>query len=364
MKCLQRLSQSVVDSWYTPAGKGFSWTRILTPLSVLFSLLAARRKQKYLDKDRWEPLVPVIVVGNIAIGGTGKTPVVAALVEELQARGFKPGIVSRGFGAKNTLYPQVVTARSNAADIGDEPVMLATQLGVPIVVDPNRVKAAQHLCDHFSCDLIIADDGLQHYNLKRHIEVLVMDGQRMLGNRLCLPAGPLREPPERMNTVDLVLVNGDPVSPLDNVSIFCKSFYLLSDSLRPVNAENETIAPVTGKVHAVAGIGNPERFFKSLETLGFEVIPHAFADHHAFTADDIEFGDSLPVLMTAKDAVKCQHFADQRQWYLPVTAQLPEGFMETIVSLLEARVETKEQGDCLTEDSSQAPGSRNKRYDG
>lgn len=347
MKLSERLSQSVVDSWYTPKGKGkgwgCAWTRSLLPLSWIFARLAERRKQKYLAKNRWQPSVPVLVVGNIAVGGTGKTPVVAALVEGLRERGWQPGIISRGFGVKNASYPLVVTAESSASDMGDEPVMLARQLQVPLVVDPDRVQAAQYLCEHFSCDIIIADDGLQHYNLFRHIELLVMDGERLLGNELCLPAGPLREPPQRMNSVDRILVNGDPREPV-NSKVPCGSFYLTAADLEPVAMDAAGLVPKAGKVHAVAGIGNPGRFFKALEGLGFEVIPHAFADHHAFSREDINFDDVLPVLMTAKDAVKCQPFADSRHWYLPVTASLPEGTLDHIIALVHERFETNEPG--------------------
>ena len=341
MKCSERLGQSVVDSWYTPKGQGFAWTRSFLPLSWLFSYLAKRSKQKYLAKKRWQPPVPVLVVGNISVGGTGKTPVVAALVEGLRQRGWQPGVISRGFGTKNADYPLVVTTDSKASEMGDEPVMLVRQLQVPLAVDPDRVQAAQYLCKHFPCDIIIADDGLQHYNLQRHIELLVMDGERLLGNELCLPAGPLREAPERMNSVDQILVNGEPRQPV-NSKVPCGSFYLTPASLKPVGKAADGLAPKAGKVHAVAGIGNPGRFFKTLDDLGFDVIPHAFADHHAFTREDIDFDDSLPVLMTAKDAVKCQPFADPRHWYLPVTADLPEGTLDHIVTLIQERFETIE----------------------
>ena len=309
----------------------------------MFSRLADRRKQKYLAKDRWQPPVPVLVVGNISVGGTGKTPVVAALVEGLRERGWQPGIISRGFGVKNAAYPLVVTAESSASEMGDEPVMLARQLNVPLVVDPDRVQAAQYLCEHFPCDILIADDGLQHYNLQRHIELLVMDGERMLGNRLCLPAGPLREVPERLHTVDQILINGEARQPVDT-QVPCGSFCLIPAALQPVGKAVDGLAPKAGKVHAVAGIGNPGRFFKTLEEQGFEVISHPFADHHAFTREDIDFNDSLPVLMTAKDAVKCRAFADTRHWYLPVTADLPGGTLDYIAGLIRQRFATIESG--------------------
>ena len=335
MSVLQSLSHAVTNSWYQ---KSASWTRLLLPLSWLFSYFARRRKASYLNKERWQSPVPVLVVGNIAIGGTGKTPVVGALVKALQELNYKPGIVSRGFGVKGAQYPVSVTADSHPCQVGDEPVMLVSQLNVPLVVDPDRVQAAQYLQEHFECDLIIADDGLQHYNLQRDIEVLVIDGKRMLGNELCLPAGPLREPPDRIGTVDIVLINGDAQKTLPQpFQSAGQSFYLQPGQLIPVNPQRSGLALERGKVHAVAGIGNPERFFITLSELGYEVIPHPFPDHHEFIAGDICFDDDLPVLMTAKDAVKCQPFADQQHWYLPVTTSLPDGVLDRIVTLIEAR---------------------------
>ena len=340
MSFMQSLSQSVTDSWYQ---KGLSWTRVLLPLSWLFNVLAARRKKRYLQKKRWQPPVPVMVVGNISIGGTGKTPVVGTLVKALQHRGYKPGIISRGFGSANASYPISVTPESDPSLVGDEPVMLSRQLQVPLVVDPDRVEAAKYLLDQYDCDLLIADDGLQHYNLQRDIEILVVDGERMLGNGLCLPAGPLREPPERMNSVDLVLINGDPKKgfPISVQSVKARSFYLQPDQLLPVSAQRSGLAPENTKVHAVAGIGNPNRFFTTLSELGYQVIPHAYPDHHAYEIADVEFNDSLPVLMTAKDAVKCQPFADQRHWYLPITTSLSEEVLDRIETLIKTRIEPK-----------------------
>ena len=292
--------------------------------------VAKRRRRHYLRLERWSPPVPIVVVGNITVGGTGKTPLVAALVEALAANGFRPGIVSRGFGASASASPLWVTADSDPAVAGDEPVMLVRQLKVPLVVATDRVKAAQYLCKHAQCDLIIADDGLQHYNLQRHLELLVLDGERMLGNGLCLPAGPLREPVERMKSVDMVLVNTT-----NHVSEGQYAFSLVPAALVSIGGFRQP-PPARGKVHAVAGIGNPQRFFNTLRRLGFEVIEHPFADHHPFTRKDICFDDRLPVIMTAKDAVKCGQFADQRHWFLPVTARLPTGLSEQLVTMLKA----------------------------
>ena len=337
------LSRLVIDSWYQ---QGVSWTRCLWPLHWLFRTLACRRKSRFLQKSRWISPVPVVVVGNITVGGTGKTPVTGALVRALQLKGYCPGIVSSGFGVKEGRFPASVTPDSIPSEVGDEPVMLARQVQVPLVVDPDRVQAAQYLLEHFDCDLIIADDGLQHYNLQRDVEILVLDGERMLGNELCLPAGPLREPPERMQSVDVLLVNGDvrPNRPVKGLAAELQNFYLKPDQLMPVGEASSAVAPVTGKVHGVAGIGNPQRFFNTLTALGYEVIPHPYPDHHAFTPEDIEFGDTLPVLMTAKDAVKCRTFAGQRHWYLPVTTDLPEGALAQVVHLIETFRNRRDDG--------------------
>lgn len=220
--------------------------------------------------------------------------------------------------------------------------MLARQLGVPLVVDADRVRAAQYLLERCDCNLIIADDGLQHYNLQRHIELLVLDGDRLLGNQLCLPAGPLREGPERMGQVDLILINTSSTTmpqlwegpEAGHPERFC--FSLEPAGLISVCGGGQPV-PDVGRVHAVAGIGNPERFFNTLRALGYDVIAHPFPDHHPFTPANINFDDDLPVLMTAKDAVKCAAFATDRHWYLPVVAQVPGACIERLVAMVGAR---------------------------
>ena len=335
MKWVQYLHQSVTNAWYR---KSTQWTLGLLPLSALFRYLAERRKKRYLQSSLWQPPVPIVVVGNISVGGTGKTPVVAALVRVFEEVGLKPGVISRGFGAKGAVRPVTVLPDSDPALVGDEPVMLSNQLNIPLVVDPNRVLAAQYLLSHHQCDVILADDGLQHYALQRDVEVVVIDGERMLGNGYCLPAGPLRESLARLHTVDAVLVNGGiqntwpkRVKPVDT-----HDFHLCPDRLQSVNPHSVGLEPQKGTVHAVAGIGNPERFFRSLTVLGYDVIPHPFPDHHGFVEDDILFDDSWPVIMTAKDAIKCRRFASEKHWYLPVTAQLPEPLVTSLVHRVHA----------------------------
>ena len=326
------ISNSVLNSWY---GNGW-WTRLLLPLAWLYTFVAQRHRKNSLSSVRWVPPVPILIVGNITIGGTGKTPVVSSLVERLVRAGYHPGIASRGFGSGNGVsLPAFVTADSDPSLVGDEPVMLAQQLQVPVMVDPQRVLAAKALIDKNGCDLIIADDGLQHYKLDRHIEVVVIDGQRMLGNGLSIPAGPLREMPKRLKEVDQELINGFPEKQIDSAY---DCFYLATDALKQVSGSACSNAPAAGTVvHGVAGIGNPERFFKTLQSLGFKVIPHAFPDHHAFVIADIQFYDKLPVIMTEKDAVKCRHFAQRYHWYLPIRAQVPEAVFKRILTLIETK---------------------------
>jgi tetraacyldisaccharide 4'-kinase len=275
----------------------------------------------------------VIVVGNITVGGTGKTPLVLYLLEQLQEQGFKPGVISRGYGGKSTVYPQLVTANSMAFAVGDEPLLLAKRSGCPVVVDPNRPRGARYLLENHDCNLIISDDGLQHYALARDIEMVVIDGKRRMGNGLCLPAGPLREPVSRLQSVDFVLVNGEAKT------------HELAMQLKPLQwvnvAEPARTLPLSAfqgkKVHAVAGIGNPQRFFETLQTLGCEASVQAFADHHRYVASDLAFADGLPVLMTEKDAVKCQAFAKQQHWYLQIAAELPSTFMLQLLAKLQSR---------------------------
>lgn len=312
--------------WY----KTNSFSYLLSPLAALFGLVADYRKQSLIKKQAKLP-VPIIVVGNINVGGTGKTPVVLALVDYFTRQGKKVGVVSRGYGSESKQSPYRVHAKSTSTDAGDEPLLIFNQTGCPVIVDADRVKACRVLIDEDSVDLIISDDGLQHYRMPRTIELAVVDGKRGLGNGRLLPAGPLREPPERLKTVDKVLINGHMQLPLPECST--ENFSLALESLSPLG---ETIGdPTLGKVHAVAGIGNPARFFESLSQLGFDCIEHPFADHYAFSNSDVLFDDTLPVIMTAKDAVKCCGFSQlDRHWVLPVNAQFEKGFWQWLDGIL------------------------------
>lgn len=329
---MSRLVDAVVAAWYRPS---VSWTALLWPLSLIVAQVAKRRRRKSSTLERWPSPVPIVVVGNITVGGTGKTPVVASLATALQEAGLRPGIISRGYGGSGET--QWVRADSDPKQVGDEPVMLARQTGVPLVVDRQRARAAQTLVASEKVDVILCDDGLQHFQLDRHIELVVVDGERWLGNGLCLPAGPLREPAVVLDSVNAILVNINQSDVADKIAQTQQRlngrtvvpFQLTPGALTPLIGNNR--ATPQGTVHAVAGIGNPQRFFTTLRSLGFEVIEHPFADHHPFSAADLAFDDELPVVMTAKDAVKCRHFASERHWFLPVSSTFPDGWLTQLI---------------------------------
>jgi len=290
--------------------------RLLAPLGGLTAAWARRRHAAYADGRRrgWRAPVPVLVVGNLFVGGSGKTPLVIWLAERARALGLRPGVVLRGYGGQARSWPQMVTGASDPEQVGDEAVLIARRTGVPVAAGPDRPAAVRALLAGHACGLVLSDDGLQHYALARDAEVVVVDAVRGLGNGRCVPAGPLREPPERLQAVDLVIGNGAavPGSP--------HAFTLAPGALTAVGEDSRP--PLAGdRVHAVAGIGHPERFFETLTGLGFRVIPHPLPDHHALRAGDLEFGDGLAVVMTEKDAVKCARLTRPGLWCLPVAAQ-------------------------------------------
>ncbi|MBV1915953.1 MAG: tetraacyldisaccharide 4'-kinase [Pseudomonadales bacterium] len=304
---------------------------LLYPLSLLFSYLANKRKKQYFSGKKyvWHAPVPVIVVGNISVGGSGKTPLAIALVEALTNAGYRPGIVSRGYGAQTKEFPRSIHIDDDPSDVGDEPLLLARRTGCPVVIDPDRVSATKYLLEHFECDLVISDDGLQHYGLGRDVEIAVVDGARGFGNQLCLPAGPLREPIERLDSVDFIVYNGEIGATKREHETKTFLMELIPDQLVSLNG----LEPVTindwhssTQVHAVAGIGNPQRFFTTLRGMGLEVIEHPFPDHHKFSSADFSDLTEETVLMTEKDAVKCEANLLQDGWFLRVSAQLDEQF--------------------------------------
>jgi tetraacyldisaccharide 4'-kinase len=329
---------TLAERWLRGAYQGSHWLTPLKPLGALYQWGMARREQAYLSgrKSSWQASVPVIVVGNITLGGTGKSPLVAWLASWLVTQGWSPGIVTRGYGGKAAHYPLFVTASTNVVESGDEPLMLAQQTGLPVVADPKRVRGVQALVEA-GCDIILSDDGLQHLALARDIELLVVDGARGLGNGRCLPAGPLRESPSRLQRVDAVIVNGDPQQSLPAVSATTMQlapmcWRRLEDGTRFPLAP----LPFTLPVHAVAGIGHPERFFRTLSRLGVEGDWHPLADHQHYKADALSFADTRPVIMTAKDAVKCYALAPPNSWVLDVEATLSPEFEHWLAARLSA----------------------------
>ena len=307
-------------------------TVLLLPFSWLYRLALACRKFMYATGilPARKLAAPVIVVGNLTVGGTGKTPLVIWLAHYLRSLAFKPGIVSRGYAGAPGKRVRRVNPDSDSALVGDEPVLLAQRTGCPVAVAPDRAIAAQELLRQTDCDILLSDDGLQHTAMSRDIEIAVIDGARRFGNHHCLPAGPLREPLGRINTVDLVVANGHAITDeflMDYISLPARSL----DGTQ----ERELTCFRQQTVHAVAAIGNPERFFSMLRQKGIDIEEHVFPDHYGFRLSDLEFGDSAAVLMTEKDAVKCRRFTLENTWYVPIDVSLPEAFKHKLRLLLE-----------------------------
>ena len=308
-----------MNHWYRRGA--LSW--LLWPASAAFGALAIVRRLLYrlrLLKSE-HPGIPVIVVGNISVGGTGKTPLVLWIAQFLGEKGWKPGIVSRGYGASQQA-PRAATIASKADEVGDEPVVLARRSGCPVWVGADRGAVERALrAAHPEVDVLILDDGLQHYRLRRDIEIAVVDA-RGLGNGFLLPAGPLREPRSRLRSVDAVVSHGAAQPGQASMQLDGEVLHRMSDA-----AERRPVASFAGqRVHAVAGIGDPARFFAHLARLGVRAQEHPFPDHHPFRPADLEFGDEAPVVMTEKDAVKLRHAARPNWWVLPVTARLNPAF--------------------------------------
>jgi len=312
------------ERWYGPPSR----RSLLEPLGWLYGALMRVRRRAY--RSGWLASVrvacPVIVIGNLTVGGTGKTPLTLWLAQALRVRGIEVGILSRGYGRRGTGV-RVVRADASWTEVGDEPLLLARRSACPTVVAADRVAGARRLIE-LGAQVILCDDGLQHLRLARDGEILVIDGARGFGNGRLLPAGPLREPAAAaLARVDLKVVNGAPAhtslagaGALLRMDLIPGAAYALvaGQGSRPLADFGAT------PVHAVAGIGNPARFFRELRDQELNLIEHAFPDHHALSAADLAFGDELPVLMTEKDAVKCQEFADARLWYVPVEARFSE----------------------------------------
>ncbi|WP_044406361.1 tetraacyldisaccharide 4'-kinase [Thiomicrospira microaerophila] len=321
---------------------------LLSPLAKLVCSVAAKRLAAF---KRNPPEAPglVVVVGNIVVGGAGKTPFIIWLGQRLQQKGWRFGVISRGYAGQSKTWPQTVSADTDPHLVGDEPVLLAQTLGCPVVVSPKRAEALAMIQARYDLDLVISDDGLQHYALARDIEIVLFDASRPnqgLGNGLCMPAGPLREPVERLAQVDFVVLNGENLLAkpdfkcqyLAQMQIKPLHFYRLTDvkDCRPINA----FAGQTG--YAVAGIGHPQRFYQTLDSLGIVPIPLDFADHHAYQLSDFaKLNRAMPLFMTSKDAVKCQTFAQPNWWVLAIAPECDADFEAALMSKIEQQLALK-----------------------
>lgn len=327
------LRRSIEQQWY---GRPH-WLLLLAPLTLVFAAVTALRR-RLLSRSAHRVAVPIVVVGNITVGGTGKTPVIIALVKALVAAGYSPGVIARGYGAE-LAESRILPVDAQPSEYGDEPVLVHRATGCSVAVGPRRDESAELLRSRCGCDVILSDDGLQHYSLQRDVEIAVIDGRRRLGNGWRLPVGPLREGKRRLREVDFVLINGcqsveqAPQHRSYNFNLQAMTWRnVLTDE--PVALES---LPLDGAV-AVAGIGNPQRFFDTLRQLGFTGRCEAFADHHAFSEGDFAKLAGAPVLMTEKDAVKCVPFAGTQWWALSVEAALPHNF---VAHLLESLINLK-----------------------
>jgi len=313
----------IEQSWYQKK----LWLWLLWPLSILTKFVAQQKRERFISQPKlsWKPDVPVIVVGNIVVGGTGKTPMVIWLTKLLEGRGYKPGIVSRGYGGNSSKKPIIVDDDTSVKLSGDEPIIIFKNTSRPVCISSNRIAAIRKLLRDTDTDIVISDDGLQHYKMDRDLEIVIFDGNRGIGNGLCLPAGPLREPLERIEAADFV------VSSSKIVDLETKHHKYLMN-YQPIEwariVDNKRFKadewPLSKNVHAVAGIGNPAKFYKTLSSLGLNPIHHSFPDHYQFLEEDLDFNDSLPIIMTEKDAVRCLDMDNKNLWYLSVEAKFED----------------------------------------
>jgi len=329
----------MMTDWFQKQWAGFTfWHIVLIPLSWFFGIVVCLRRCLYrrgwLKSTRLP--VPVVVVGNINIGGTGKTPLVIWLAEHMKLAGYRPGIISRGYGG-NARHVSEVFPDSDALVAGDEAVLIAARTHCPVFVSANRISAGQHLLNAYpQCNIIISDDGLQHYRMPRDVEIVVYDSVKGFGNGALLPAGPLRESQARLKTVDAVVRNGTEheknlrgIASIE-MQLVATGFYNLADN------QIKSAAPefFGRKIIAVAGIGNPQRFFDQLRDMGLQFESRAYADHYIFQVQDFAGVNADVILMTEKDAVKCKPFAAANFWVLPVTAQVDNGLMPIVLNKL------------------------------
>ena len=327
---VRRIAFRLLDElWY---GRG-AWGRRLALLSLPYAAAVRLRRAVYRRglRKSYRIGAPVVVVGNIAVGGAGKTPLVVWLVRRLRRHGYRPGVICSGYRGTARARPQYVREDSDPAAVGDEAVLLAKRCGRPVMAGRDRVAAARSLVRRFGCDVVVSDDGLQHYRLARDLEIAVLDGRRRHGTGRCLPAGPLREPVSRLRSVDFVVAKeGRAREGEYRMELTGRTLRRVADDAVSIDAAELSSSPV----HAVAGIGNPASFFGRLRDLGLGIVPRVFPDHHPFSAGDIEFPDGQPVIMTEKDAVKCRGFAGKRHWYLPVDAEVDPALEPDLIARL------------------------------
>lgn len=319
----------LVNYWYNKNPLLF----LLLPLSYLYQFFFLLHKLTYSlgFRKRFSSPKPVIVIGNITVGGTGKTPLTIALAKILSAHGYKPGIVSRGYKGKMKHYPGWVTNHSDPTLFGDEPVLIASQTNCPVVVAPKRADAIKTLLKNTDCDVILSDDGIQHHALKKDIQIVIVDGLRKFGNGWCLPAGPLREPIKKLSKVDFIVYNDNAPTHKYYLSQQPAEIYNLFDNQRKLTSSDY----LNRTIYAVAAIGHPERFFNSLRKMGFTIETRSFPDHHQFIPEDFGFiKDNDLVIMTEKDAIKCQKIARRNLWVLPLKVEVNRGFIEDFLTKL------------------------------
>ena len=344
------LQQWLEKIWYDPSKANSLSRKLLTPLSYAYSGIN-KLQRKIQTKKLPQLACPVIVVGNISVGGTGKTPLTIHIINLLKQAGYHPAIITRGYGGKATSWPQAVSSQSDPYLVGDEAVQMASSTGVPVYAGANRLESIDLLLKQHSCDVIVSDDGMQHYKLPRDIEIAVIDGKRQLGNGKCLPAGPLREPPERLKTCDFIVMNNSTMA--INNSDETRYFEMALKGKTLINLstlETKPLSDLKGEtIQALTGIGNPQRFYNSLTDEGIKVIENTYPDHYAFEAFDLNFDEASTVIMTEKDAVKCKPLLDNKPesskqyWCLPVTATLPNEFnIALLTKLKEVLKEVKE----------------------
>ena len=307
--------------WYTR--HPLRW--LLRPLAWVYQLVTVLRRLYLQHFCQQNCSVPIIVVGNITVGGVGKTPLVIALTQQLAARGVRVGIVSRGYGATVRNFPHDVSVHDTAKQVGDEPLLLAKKTGAPVVISPNRMQAVRYLLDNYNSQVIISDDGLQHYRMGRAIEIAVIDGVRGLGNGLCLPAGPLRESVARLKQVDFIVVNGG------EYPLGYRMDLKPGELTRLTDGKKMSLAQLPCPIAAIAAIGHPLRFFETLTSLGVSFNAYPFPDHHQFQPNELKLLEKT-VVMTEKDAVKCIAFAASNMYFLPVEAVVCDEFWDALWS--------------------------------